>query len=256
MKAQSAQTGRVFLVGAGPGDPGLITKRGQECLAIADLVLYDGLVNPLILLNVPAQAERTSRAASRECRSLHQAEINARIIAAAREGKTVVRLKGGDPFTFGRGGEEAAALADAGIRFEVVPGVTAALGASAYAGIALTHREYASAVAFVTGHEDPSYTRESSPRPRNSWWKIPLRVSPALILRRLPSQEECIYRSRQRLGQPHGMDYSKRLPTWCGARKVLSVAFSHDLLECAFDSLPDLGVPITPVLAQTLAQNR
>jgi uroporphyrinogen III methyltransferase/synthase len=148
--------GKVFLVGAGPGDPGLITLKGRECLARADLVLFDGLVNPLILLGTTARAERTNRTDGPSGRRLEQEEINQRLIDAAREGKTVVRLKGGDPFVFGRGGEEAAALAKAGIPFEVVPGVTAAVATSAYAGISLTHRDFASAVAFVTGHEDPA----------------------------------------------------------------------------------------------------
>jgi len=147
--------GKVYLVGAGPGDPGLVTLKGLECLSRADLVLYDGLVNPLILLHTRARAERTNRCDSPHGRVLNQQEINDRLIAAAREGKTVVRLKGGDPFVFGRGGEEAAALAAARIPFEIVPGVTAAVAASAYAGISLTHRDHASAVAFVTGHEDP-----------------------------------------------------------------------------------------------------
>lgn len=150
------QPGTVYLVGAGPGDPGLLTLRGQECLQRADLVLYDGLVNPLLLLHTHARAERTCRGESRATRSLKQQEINHRLIDAALAGQTVVRLKGGDPFVFGRGSEEARALADAGIPFEVVPGVTAAVAAGAYAGFSLTHREHASAVAFVTGHEDPA----------------------------------------------------------------------------------------------------
>jgi uroporphyrinogen III methyltransferase/synthase len=147
--------GKVYLVGAGPGDPGLITLKGLDCLTRADLVLYDGLVNPLILLGITASAERTNRTTGPSGRRLDQEEINQRLIAAARGGKTVVRLKGGDPFVFGRGGEEAAALANAQVPFEVVPGVTAAVATSAYAGISLTHRDLASAVAFVTGHEDP-----------------------------------------------------------------------------------------------------
>lgn len=148
--------GKVYLVGAGPGDPGLFTLRGRECLLQADLILYDGLVNPLILDPLGGVAERTCRTDGPAGRVLPQAEINARLIAAARDGKTVVRLKGGDPFVFGRGSEEAAALRAAGIEFEVVPGVTAAVAASAYAGISVTHRDHASAVAFVTGHQDPS----------------------------------------------------------------------------------------------------
>lgn len=165
------KVGKVYLVGAGPGDPGLLTLRGLACLQIADLVLYDGLVNPLLLRHTSAHAERTCRADTAQGRLLPQAEINTRLIAAAREGKTVVRLKGGDPFVFGRGGEEAAALTAAGIPYEVVPGVTAAVAASAYAGFSLTHRDFASAVAFVTGHEDPSkkcIPLKSIPGGRNS----------------------------------------------------------------------------------------
>ena len=148
--------GRVYLVGAGPGDPGLLTLRGAECLQEAELVLYDGLVNPLMLRHSRAVAERTCRVESETGRQLDQDEINRRLIEAARQGKTVVRLKGGDPFIFGRGSEEAAALKAAGIRFEVVPGITAATAAAVYTGISLTHRDHASAVAFVTGHEDPT----------------------------------------------------------------------------------------------------
>ena len=148
--------GTVYLVGAGSGDPGLISLRGVECLRRADVVLYDGLVNPLILRHSQATAERTSRAMGPDGRRIDQEEINQRLIAAAKAGQTVVRLKGGDPFIFGRGSEEAAALAAEGIPFEVVPGVTAAVAAGEYAGISLTHRNFASAVAFITGHEDPT----------------------------------------------------------------------------------------------------
>jgi uroporphyrinogen III methyltransferase / synthase len=148
--------GRVYLVGAGPGDPGLLTLRGRQCLAAADLVLYDGLVNPLLLRHTQAAAERTCRVAGPDGMRLDQQAINERLIDAARQGLTVVRLKGGDPYIFGRGSEEAAALAQAGITYEVVPGVTAATATGAYAGFSLTHRDHASAVAFITGHEDPA----------------------------------------------------------------------------------------------------
>lgn len=149
--------GKVYLVGAGPGDPGLITMKGIECLQQADLILYDGLVNPLILEHVSSEVERTCRVSiGRDRRRiLQQDEINQRLITAAQEGKTVVRLKGGDPFIFGRGSEEAVALREAGIDFEVVPGITAATAAAGYAGISITHRAHASAVALITGHEDP-----------------------------------------------------------------------------------------------------
>jgi uroporphyrinogen III methyltransferase/synthase len=145
------RVGVVYLVGAGPGDPGLVTVRGLECLRAADVVLVDHLVNPELLEHARSGAEIITRAARRG--GLDQAEINETLIARARAGKIVVRLKGGDPFVFGRGGEEAEALADAGVPFEIVPGVTAAVAAPAYAGIPLTHRGASGAVAFATGHE-------------------------------------------------------------------------------------------------------
>lgn len=148
--------GKVYLVGAGPGDPRLISLRGVECLQAADVVLYDGLVNPLLLRHTRATAERTSRMNGPDGRRLDQAEINRRLVADGLAGKTVVRLKGGDPYIFGRGSEEAAALAEASVPFEVVPGITAAVAAAEYAGLSLTHRDHASMVTFITGHEDPT----------------------------------------------------------------------------------------------------
>ncbi|HET6880758.1 MAG TPA: uroporphyrinogen-III C-methyltransferase [Pirellulales bacterium] len=145
--------GRVYLVGAGPGDPGLITLRGVECLAQADVVLYDYLVNAQILEHVAARAELVCLGRHGHGRIWPQPAINERLVAEARAGKIVVRLKGGDPAVFARVGEEVTALTAAGIDFEVVPGITAALAASSYAGIPLTHRDAASAVALVTGHE-------------------------------------------------------------------------------------------------------
>ncbi|GIW80991.1 MAG: uroporphyrinogen III methyltransferase [Gemmatales bacterium] len=146
---------RVYLVGAGPGHPGYITLRGLECLSRAEVVIYDRLVSPQILQQAPADAELIC---VRDLADLHverSPHINRLLIEKAKEGKCVVRLKGGDPLVFGRGGEEAELLHEAGISFEIVPGVTAALGAAACAGIPLTHRAYASGVAIVTGHEDP-----------------------------------------------------------------------------------------------------
>uniref|UniRef100_A0A7C2PFG7 uroporphyrinogen-III C-methyltransferase n=1 Tax=Schlesneria paludicola TaxID=360056 RepID=A0A7C2PFG7_9PLAN len=155
------RVGRVYLVGGGPGDPGLITVRGLEVLRQADLVLYDGLVNPLLLQHTHAKAVRTCRLGGPEGRRLDQDEINRQLVVAAKAGLTVVRLKGGDPFIFGRGTEEAAALAAENIPFEVVPGITAATAAAVYTGISLTHRDHASAVAFITGHEDPGKTEST-----------------------------------------------------------------------------------------------
>lgn len=147
--------GKVYLVGGGPGDPGLISLRGIECLKLADEVLYDGLVNPLLLRHANAHCERTCRSDGPNGRILKQDEINQRLVDSALAGKTVVRLKGGDPFIFGRGSEEAACLRKHGVEYEIVPGITAATAAGEYAGFSLTHRESASMVTFVTGHEAP-----------------------------------------------------------------------------------------------------
>ncbi|MCD6364502.1 MAG: uroporphyrinogen-III C-methyltransferase [Planctomycetes bacterium] len=145
--------GCVYLVGAGPGDPGLITVRGRELLGNADVVLYDRLVSPGLLSCVKADSECIYVGKRAGAHTLSQGKINDLLIDRARSGLAVVRLKGGDPFVFGRGGEEALALAEAGIAFEVVSGVTAGIAAPACAGIALTHRELAGNVVFVTGHE-------------------------------------------------------------------------------------------------------
>jgi len=148
-------TATVHLVGAGPGDPGLLTVRAVELLGTADVVLYDRLIPPEALRHARADAELVYVGKQGGGPQMPQAEIERLLVSRARAGRRVVRLKGGDPFVFGRGGEEAEALAAAGVRFEVVPGVTAGVAASAYAGIPVTHRELASAVAFVTAHEDP-----------------------------------------------------------------------------------------------------
>ena len=152
--------GKIFLVGAGPGDPGLITVRGKQLIDSADAVVYDALANTALL---PPGARTTGRpelyyvgkrGGTKD--SVTQEEINALLVKLAREGKRVVRLKGGDPFVFGRGSEEAQAMNDASIPFEVVPGITAGIAAPAYAGIPVTHRALATSVTFVTGHEDPA----------------------------------------------------------------------------------------------------
>ncbi|MEM9535117.1 MAG: uroporphyrinogen-III C-methyltransferase [Cyanobacteria bacterium P01_E01_bin.45] len=146
-------TGKVYLVGAGPGDPGLLTVRGKSLLENCDVVVYDALVSPAILDIVSADARRIYAGKQKDKHTLPQEDITQLLIGLATEYAVVVRLKGGDPFVFGRGGEEMMGLNAAGVDVEVVPGITAGIAAPAYAGIPVTHREYSSSVTFVTGHE-------------------------------------------------------------------------------------------------------
>lgn len=182
----SVPLGKVYLVGAGPGDPGLITLRGKYLLEHAEVVVYDYLANPKLLSYVPKTAKLIY--AGKKGGGLHaftQEGINQLLVDHAKEGKMVVRLKGGDPFIFGRGAEEIEELVGEGIDFEVVPGVTSATAAATYAGIPITHREYTASVAFVTGHEDP--TKKFS---NISWEKLATGVGTIVIymgIKTLPS---------------------------------------------------------------------
>lgn len=148
--------GCVWLVGAGPGDPGLITVKGLRCVAQADVIVYDALCNPVLLQHARPECERLYAGKQAGRHTLKQDEINELLRAKAAEGHRVCRLKGGDPFVFGRGGEEALYLREHGIPFEIVPGVTSAVAVPAYAGIPVTHRNMATSVRFITGHEDPT----------------------------------------------------------------------------------------------------
>jgi uroporphyrinogen III methyltransferase / synthase len=154
--ADRAPKGIVYLVGAGPGDPELITVKGRRCIARADVLIYDYLAAEALLSHARPDCERIYVGKKGGDHTLAQGKINELIVAKAQTGRTVTRLKGGDPFIFGRGGEEAEVLVAAGIPFEIVPGVTSAIAAPAYAGIPLTHRQFTSTVAFITGHEDPT----------------------------------------------------------------------------------------------------
>ncbi|WP_367360251.1 uroporphyrinogen-III C-methyltransferase [Syntrophus sp. (in: bacteria)] len=150
-----SRKGKVYIIGAGPGDPGLMTLKGAKCLQEAEVVIYDHLISPELLDMARRDARLIYAGKEGGRHTLSQAEINQRLLEEAGSGRVVARLKGGDPFVFGRGGEEAEELARAGIPFEVVPGVTSAISVPAYAGIPLTHRRFTASVAFVTGHEDP-----------------------------------------------------------------------------------------------------
>ncbi len=156
-----SNVGFVALVGAGPGDPGLITVKALEYIKRADLIVYDRLVNPDLLDHAPETSERVYVGKTPKHHTRTQDEINEILVAEAKQGRLVVRLKGGDPFLFGRGGEEAETLSENGIPFEIVPGITSAIAAPAYAGIPVTHRDLSSSVVIVTGHEDPEKTRAS-----------------------------------------------------------------------------------------------
>jgi uroporphyrin-III C-methyltransferase len=148
-----SQPGKVYLIGAGPGDPELITLKGLRCLRAAEVILYDRLINPALLEEARPEAQLIFAGKARGCHELAQEEIHSLLIQHAWQGRVVARLKGGDPFVFGRGGEEAEALVQAGIPFEVVPGVSSAIAVPAYAGIPVTHRDHAAQVTMVSGHE-------------------------------------------------------------------------------------------------------
>src|SRR5438477_2215226 len=168
--------GSVWLVGAGPGDPGLLSALALHALDRADVVVYDALVDPRILALAPAGAQLDYAGKRGGRPSPSQPDISARLIRLAREGRRVLRLKGGDPCVFGRGGEEALALAEAAIPFRIVPGITAGIGGLAYAGIPVTHRDINSAVTFVTGHSSGGAV------PNGIDWEAIARGSPVIVL--------------------------------------------------------------------------
>jgi uroporphyrinogen III methyltransferase / synthase len=196
----SARAGVVYLVGAGPGDPGLMTVRTLELIGSADAIFHDRLIPPGALAGARGDAELVYVGKEPGSSAMQQEEIGARLIEAARAGKSVVRLKGGDPFVFGRGGEEGEALRAAGIEFEVVPGVTAGVAATAYAGIPVTHRDDASAVAFVTGHEDPE--KEESALDWEALARFPGTLVFYMGVRRLAANTAALVEAGRDAGEP------------------------------------------------------
>ena len=169
-------TGKAYLVGSGPGGLGLLTMRAREVIDAADVVLYDQLPGEEIIATLPEHAERIDCGKYGGNHMLEQHEIEALMVAKVREGKTVVRLKGGDPFLFGRGGEEIEVLREHGIPVEVVPGVTSAIAVPELVGIPVTHRRYASEVTFITGHEDPT-------KPESALdWEVLARLKGTLVI--------------------------------------------------------------------------
>lgn len=186
----------VYLIGAGPGDPGLLTTRGLECLRRADVVVHDYLVHPALLAEAAAGAEVIDAGKRKGAKTFTQEAINALLIERARQGRVVARLKGGDPFVFGRGGEEAVALADAGVPFEVVPGVSSVVAVPAYAGIPLTHREYATTVVITTGHEDETKGGSAIP-----WQDLALTSGTLVFVMGMTHLAEIVARLRER-GRP------------------------------------------------------
>jgi uroporphyrin-III C-methyltransferase len=155
VERQALKGGKVYICGAGPGDPGLATVKAMNLVATCDVILYDRLVSKEIISKIPPSAEKVYVGRSVGDPTTHQDNTNDLMVKYAKQGKSVLRLKGGDPFVFGRGAEEAQYLIKYGIKFEIVPGITSAIASPAYAGLPLTHRKYSSSFAIVTGHEDP-----------------------------------------------------------------------------------------------------
>jgi len=176
MGDKTIKSGKVYLIGAGPGDPRLLTIKAAEMIALADVIVYDYLVNPEVLAHARRGAEMIYAGKRANDHSISQAEINDILIRQASAGRTVARLKGGDPFIFGRGGEEAEALSGSGIQWEIIPGISSGLAAAAYAGIPLTHRDYASSVAFITGHENSNKRRHAVD------WSVAAHMADTLVI--------------------------------------------------------------------------
>jgi uroporphyrinogen III methyltransferase/synthase len=238
-----SRPGKVYLLGAGPGDPELITLRARRRLAEADLVLYDALVHPDLLLHCRPEAERAFVGKRAGRRSERQAEINRRMVEAAREGRTVARLKGGDPYLFGRGSEEAEHLAAAGIAFEVVPGVPSPLAATAYAGMSLSHRELASSIAWVTATES-----EQKDQSAHDWAKLATATQTLVIfmgVRKLESLMQLLLTHGRPADCPAAVIQSASLPQ---QRTVLGTVAT--IAQRAHDA--GIGMPALTVVGEVV----
>jgi uroporphyrin-III C-methyltransferase / precorrin-2 dehydrogenase / sirohydrochlorin ferrochelatase len=234
-RAETVSQGMVHLVGAGPGDPDLLTLKAHRLLQRADVVVYDRLVSPEVLTMARRDAERIYVGKRRAHHCVPQHEINDRLVSLARAGKSVVRLKGGDPFVFGRGGEEVEALVAAGIAVEIVPGITAALGCASSAGIPLTHRDHAQACIFVTGHlKDGTIDLdwEMLARPRQT---VVIYSTPVVLIENGTTERE-----RRAIGTLSTIERSAQRarlsgPTLCMVGEVVGLALGRDQ-EFRFES--------------------
>ena len=222
---RSPSTGTVYLIGAGPGDPGLITVRGMELLRTADVVVYDRLAHPSLLNHARPDAEKIYVGKASAQHAMKQPDINALLIAKAKEGKSVARLKGGDPFVFGRGGEEAEECRAADVLFQIVPGVTSAIAAPAYAGIPVTHRDAASSFAVITGHERDD-ARESGTRApgeaegRRNWAHIAYAADTLVFLMGVEALPEIAARLQEHGRSPETPVALVQWGTWAQQRVV------------------------------------
>ena len=227
------EPGSVWLVGAGPGGPGLMTLLGYHALGVAEIIVHDALVSPDILALAPSHVERIHAGKRGGKPSPLQADITIRLIELARQGRRVLRLKGGDPFMFGRGGEEAGALARAGIPFRIVPGISAGLGGLAYAGLPVTHRDTNHAVLFLTGHD------ETGAVPGGVDWPAMARAAPVLVMfmavRHLPAIAARLLAAGRGADEPLAVVSNVALPT-------------QSIVETTLAKAPDLADIPTPAI--------
>jgi uroporphyrin-III C-methyltransferase len=239
----SAAAGTVYLVGAGPGDPGLLTLRGAELLATCDDVVVDALANPQLLSHCRAGVQRHDVGKRAGQHSATQAGINELLIRLARENRSVVRLKGGDPFVFGRGGEEALALAAAKIPFRVVPGITAAIAGLAYAGIPATHRDINSAVTFITGHASDGEV------PDGLDWAALAKGAPTLVIYMALKHLDTIARRLMAAGRPPDEPVAVVSKATTPAQRVLVTTLGRAAAETAAAGIePPAIVAIGPAV--------